>query len=247
MTGQFPGGKYLDDLDPEQLTDEQKKALADLLENDPYAFYNLFRDPDKVQRQIEGDDFQTTPAGKLYQQIGALIMAGAPDDVKSYWQHKLETRNRPSEDDLQLPAKTQPIQDKLQQIEDFCQNLNTELNRTDDYTYHPENDFVPEDHPLSGKWQEIRMAAAGEPLIVNHADGFARHYKATDPVLASMGVEIVEITITAPEVQIDLDAYKVTDDVFDEMVPDHVNPFAMDVSREGDTIKLILKYCDIYE
>ncbi len=241
------GGKFLDDVDPEQLTDEQKQALKHLFETDPYGFYNLWRDPDAAQRRFEGDDFQTTPASENFLQMGALYVAGAPDSVLNYWQQQLETHNRPNAEKFPIPPKQRPIAEKLQQIDDFCTNLNVEFNRTDDYAHHPENDFVPEEHPLSGKWQAVMMSAKGEPLVVRHCDGSARHYKATDPVLAASGVEIVEITITAPAVSIDLDAYKVSDDLFDEVLPDHVHPYSMKVIRDPDAIRIYLQYQDIYE
>ena len=247
MQGQFHG-KYLDDLDAEQLTDEEKKSLADLLERDPYAFYNLWRDPDAIQRQIEGDDFKTTPAGQLYQQIGALAMAGAPDNVREYWQQQLETINRPSEDLNWLPPpKTKPNKEKLRQLDDFCANINDELNRVDDYSYHPETDFCPEDNPLNGKWAAIMRIARGEPLIVHNHNGVAKHYRATDPVLAGAGVEIVEITITGYPVELDLDGYKRTDDIFDEVMPDHIHPYTMSVDRKNDQTTILLKFSDIYE
>ena len=33
--------KYLDDIDPKEITDEQREQLRDLCEHEPYAFYSL--------------------------------------------------------------------------------------------------------------------------------------------------------------------------------------------------------------
>ena len=238
MPGQFDG-KYLDELNPDNLTDEQKKALNDLLERDPYAFYNLFKDPDAAQRKIEGDDFQTTPAGKLYTQIGALIKAGAPDNVVQYWQKKLETQGRETEDLSWFPApKTKPDKAKLKQLDALCDYLNEALNRVDDYSYHPEDEIFPEDNPLNGKWTSLMTIARGEPLVAHRHYGSAKHYRAIDPPLAAGGVEIVEVELMFDkEAVIDIQT----------LIEEHIQPYAMRAEPIENGVKLIFEFDAVYE
>ena len=236
MLGQF-NGKFLDDLDPEQLSDEEKKALADLLERDPYAFYNLWRDPDAIQRQIEGDNFQTTPAGQLYNQIGALQMAGAPAHIIKYWQDVLENKNRPTEDTSGIPPKNKPIQHVLDQIEKLCEYLHEVLNHSESYTYDPNEDDLLDDTPWSSKWQAVMRVARGEPLNYERHTGYVRHFKDTDSVGASMGCEIIEIVLTDFPADFDLD----------EIYENYIHPSGAKISPVDNGIKIQLEFYDVYE
>lgn len=245
IQGQFPGGKYLDDLDPETFTEEEKQTLIDLLAKDPYAFYGLWRDPNAAQRFIEGDHFQTTQVDELYTKIGALRLAGAPDYIVRWWQQVLENKGRrPNKNLLGLTARTKVIPDKMHQIENFCKHIDEDLNyvrtnRTDDLT-----DDFPEELPFAQKWQNIMSAACGEPPVVEIHKGTVRHYKADDPVEAASGTEIVEITITGRDLEIDMESY--ADDAID-VIENHISPYAMQVKHYGDTVTILLKFYDIYE
>ena len=248
MPGQF-NGKYLDDLDPNELTDEQKQALTDLLKNDPYAFYNLFKDPDAAQRNIEGSGFKTTPAGELYKQIGALRAAGAPDHVIEYWQNVLETRNRESAKTsiVSLPAKTKPIPEKLSQIDAFCTNIDSVLNYVEDNIVSKDAE-VDENFPWDAKWVKLMNIAKGDPAVTVYNKGTVKHYPSTDEAEANAGVEIVEITLVGPEVNIDLDAYKVDPvDGFDTFLPDHIQPSGMKVIRTDEATIIQLAFYNCYE
>lgn len=179
--------EYLDDLDLSQMTEEQKQAFQKMLDEEPYKFYSLWRDPDAAQRHYEGDDFTTTPASELYIRIGALRSAGAPNSVIEYWKKVLETRNRPN--DVYAKSKTprtKPVTDRLAHVEAFCDYLN-------DYWNIEDKGPAIEDlhNPLADHWEDVMNAALGlqdnEPL--HGAD--VRHYQdAPDGV--PNGCEIVE-------------------------------------------------------
>lgn len=237
MTGQFPGGKYLDDIDPEQLTDEQKQALIDLRDRDPYAFYNLWRDPDEAQRRFEGDDFITTPASELYKQIGALKMAGAPENVVQYWQDTLEKKNRETEDTSAYPPKVNPIQDKLDQIEKLCERLHEVLNHDETYTYDPDEDDVFLETPWASKWQAVMRVARGEPLNYERHHGYVRHYKDSDSIGASMGCEIVEIVLNDFPAEFDLD----------ELYANYIHPSGADIDVIEAGVRIKLEFYNCYE
>ncbi len=135
--------RYLDEIDPKSMTDDQRAELNDLYERDPYAFYNLWRDPAAAQRWAEGEGFTTEPANELFQKIGALKMAGAPEHVIEFWKERLEHRNRSTEDWSDLPPKTEPVQERLQQIDELCKYLDGLLNWVEN-NLDPE---TPEDLP----------------------------------------------------------------------------------------------------
>ncbi len=239
MPGQFPGGKYLDDLNPEEFTEEQKQALIRLRDTDPYAFYNLFRDPDAAQRMVEGDDFKTTPAGELYSQIGALKMAGAPDNVREFWSKQLATYNRPelSDDMTLLPPKTKPVQAKLDQIDEFCQYINQTLNYTDTYTYDPDESDFADDSPFAAKWAAVMRVGRGAPDVVEHHFGTAKHYKDNTTAGAHMGCEIVEINLVDYPAEFDLE------EIYDGFP--HPSGASIELKEAGVCIKL--EFYDIYE
>lgn len=239
---------YLDDLNPEDLTDEQKEEFRKMFEEDPYHFYNLWRDPDAAQRYFEGDDFKTTPASEVYLKLAALKTAGAPQDVVDAWSDTLKNKGRPSEKvDPNFLPKTKPIVWKLEQIDTLCRHINEDLNYTVD-NVTPDPDDFPDVLPFATKWHQIMNKAMGAPDIEEHHDGSAKHYKATDSTGAAFGVEILEIKLAAPKADINLE------DCFDnpfleegEESPPSVYPSGMTVERNDQITTIKLEYFNCYE
>ena len=239
---------YLDDLDPSELTEEQKEEFQKMFEEDPYHFYNLWRDPDAAQRYFEGDDFKTTPASEVYLKLGALKMAGAPEGVIDFWSQLLKNKGRPTEDNSDLPPKTKPIPEKLAQIDRLCRNINLYLNETVDNVTPDPNDF-PDEVPIAFKWHQIMNRAMGSPAIEEHHDGVARHYPATDAAAAHMGVEILEVTVFGKKVSIDLGNFLDLDaDTIDlNQTGEDIWPNGVDVERRSDRTILYFTYFNVYE
>lgn len=233
---------YLDDLDPSELTDEQKEEFRRMFEEDPYHFYNLWRDPDAAQRYFEGGDFQTTPAREVYLKLGALKIAGAPQGVIDYWADILKNRGRPTEDTSALPPKTKPVQEYLDQIDTLCRHINESLNCVID-NVTPDPDDFPDEVPIAHKWQQIMNKAMGAPDIDEQHNGTARHYKATDALSAHVGVEILEVNILTTDAEIDLS--DVFDDFFDER--DVILPNTVRVKRSDQCVTLYFEYYGCYE
>lgn len=232
----FLNGKCLDDIDPEQLSDEQKQALTDMYDKNPYYFYSLWRDPDAIQRRIEGDDFTTTPAREYIRQVGALTLAGAPESVQNYWANHLETKNRPSADTSLYPPKMKPVQAKLDQIEELCRYLHELLNRTDTYTYNPDEPDWPDDVPWASKWLAVLRTARRQPAVVQH-HGSVRHYKDTDMTGAFMGCELVEIILSEFPAEFDLD----------EIADRFIHPSGADIDVIETGVRIKLEFYDVYE
>lgn len=232
--------QYLDDLDPRLVTDEQRQAMRELYERDPYSFYALWRDPTQAQIWAEGEGFKTTPADELYAKIGSLRLARAPEVVIDSWKETLVNHNRPTEDWSDMPPKTKPIKEKLDQIDELCKYLDGLMNWVENNMEpdEPEPDF-PDIVPFAGKWHRLMQRAVGN-LIVNHHNGTVRHYKETeDGVEANMGVEIVEI-ILEDDGKLSLD--------LEEWANDYIKPEGANISKAEDgKTKIILKFYDCYK
>lgn len=191
---------YLDDLDLDQMTDEQRDAFKEMLEKNPYRFYSLWRDPDAAQRRYEGDDFQTTPASELFIRIGALQAAGAPDHVLDYWQQALETKGRANDIYAeQKKPKTKPVKAKLAQVEAFCRYL-------EEY-WNIENTgpaIADLNNPYADRWIDAMNDALGihDDTPLHGVD--VKHYRDTEDGMAASGCEIVEAKYYVPRVSFDL-------------------------------------------
>lgn len=237
---------YLDDLDPSELTDEQKEEFRKMFNEDPYHFYNLWRDPDAAQRYFEGDDFKTTPASEVYLKLGALQMAGAPQAVIDSWADVLKHKGRQTDDAEQLPPKTRPVESRLTQIDCLCRHINEEFNCTIDNVTPVEGDF-PDEVPFAAKWQQVMNLAMGKPEVSERHDVVAKHYKATDTTRAYYGVEILEINIIAESADIDLgDCF---DDVLSNDAPaqEPIHPDGVRVERHDQYVTLYFEYFNCYE
>ena len=224
--------RYLDEIDPKSLTDEQREKLRELYETDPYAFYNLWRDPAQAQIWAEGEGFKTEPADDLFQKIGALRLADAPEHVVEFWKDVLEHRNR-DEDTSLLPPKTKPIPERLQQIDELCEHLDSVLNWV-------ENNLEPDDpeEDFPGRWTRLMQRSVGN-LVTEHHDGTVRHYKETDDVVqANMGVEVVEILLE-PEAKLEID--------LEDWVNNFIKPESCVISGTRNGTEIRLEYYHCYE
>ena len=231
--------KYLDDIDPKSLTDEQRAQLNELYQSDPYGFYNLWRNPEQVQRWAEGDDFKTEPANDYFQKVGALRLAGAPEHVIDFWKEVLEHRNRPTEDTSAFPPATEPEPEKLRRIEELCEYLNGQLNWVEDNREptepEMESDF-PDELPIAGRWQRLMKRAVGN-IVTEHHDGTVTHFKSEDAVQANMGVEVVEV-ILEPEAKLDLD--------LEDWDNNYIKPEACTISGIGTKTKIRFEFYHCY-
>lgn len=229
--------RYLDEIDPKTLTDEQREKLRHIYETDPYTFYNMWRDPAQAQIWAEGENFGTEPANDYFAKIGALRLARAPEAVVDFWKDVLEHKARDESDDLLQPAK-KPVVEKLQQIEDLCEYLDGLLNWVEDNTEPdtPEDDF-PENIPFSGKWTRLMQRATGN-MIAEHHDGTVQHFRSTDVVQANMGVEVVEVELESEsEMILDLEDWD----------KNYIKPEACSISRNGTRTRIRLEFYHCYE
>jgi hypothetical protein len=191
---------YLDDLDLDQMTDEQRAAFKEMLEKDPYRFYSLWRDPDAAQRRYEGDDFQTVPASEMFIRIGALKAAGAPDNVIDFWQRMLETSGR--DNDIFVKAKqpkTKPVKAKLAQVEAFCRYLEEYWNIEDRGPA-----IADLNNPYADHWADVMNEALGikDDTPLHGVD--VKHYRDTQDGMAASGCEVVEAVYYVPHISFDL-------------------------------------------
>lgn len=192
---------YLDDLDPETMTEEQKQAFQKMLAEDPYKFYSMWRDPDAAQIKVEGENFQTTPATVLYTQIGALKAAGAPDNVIDYWRQVLETSGRPNDVFAQgKTPRTKPVPEKLAKVEAFCQYLDEFWNIEDAGPA-----ITDLNNPLADHWADVMNKALGFDQSEEPLHGVdIRHYQDVANGHASTGREVVEAKFYTSRASFDL-------------------------------------------
>ena len=231
--------QYLDELDPKSLTDDQRAELNDLYTRDPYTFYALWRNPAAAQRWAEGEGFKTEPVNEVFQKIGALRMADAPEHVIEFWKNFLDHHNRPSEDWSDFPPKTKPVPEKLQRVAELCKYLDGQLNWVENNLENdnPEED-LPETVPMSGRWTRLMQRAVGN-LVTEHHDGTVRHYKETeDGIQANMGVEVIEIQLE-PDATFDID--------IEEWGQNYIVPEACSVDNSGTGTRIKLQFYHCYE
>ena len=229
----------MDDIDPKSLTDEQRAQLNELYQRDPYTFYQLWRDPAQAQIWAEGADFKTEPVDDYYDKIEALELAGAPEHVVEAWRETLTNNGRNERGDTELfPPATKPVAEKLKQIDELVEYIDSQLNWVENNLEpdEPEDD-LPEELPIAGKWTRLMQRAVGN-LVVEHHDGTVRHYKETETVQANMGVEVVEISLEpSAKFEIDIQDWDIN----------YIKPDAAIVSRDGDKTIIRLEFFHVYE
>lgn len=166
-------------------------------------------------------------------------MAGAPEHVVEYWREKLEHRNRDEDVSDLFPPKTTPVLQKLEQIDELCEHLDSMLNWV-------ENNLEPDEHeedfsddvPFAGKWLRLMQRAVGN-LVTEHHNGTVRHYKEVDDaVQANMGVEVVEIML-------DLDAKLELD--LEDWDNNFIKPEGCVISGTENGTRIRLEFFHCYE
>ena len=148
-------------------------------------------------------------------------------------------KGRDERGDTELfPPATKPVAEKLKQIDELVEYIDSQLNWVENNLEpdEPEDD-LPEELPIAGKWTRLMQRAVGN-LVVEHHDGTVRHYKETETVQANMGVEVVEISLEpSAKFEIDIQDWDIN----------YIKPDAAIVSRDGDKTIIRLEFFHAYE